>query len=133
MPTFIKSLFEAAKIYFESINIASFNIDTFVNVIKYSLNTGSIASPEQVATILKCYERDLRGYLSLGWHLGVFSYVKRGKDYSYVPTKLAKYILNSCSNTFSPRCREFLSNLFLSWAPLRTLLKFIKLQGKFRV
>lgn len=53
MQSFVRSLFEAAKIYFESKNITSLNLNTFVNVIKYSLSVGSVTSSQCVAKLLR--------------------------------------------------------------------------------
>ena len=133
MPTFIKSLFEAAKVYFESRNIASFSVGEFLKVVKYLLRMGSAIPSKRLATTLGCHQRDLSGYLSLGWHLGVFSLVKQGNTYVYAPTKLAKAILDSCGNGLGTECRELLSYLFLNWAPLRLFLRFVRARGRLRV
>ncbi len=136
---FIDNLFTAAKIYFESKNISMFNLDDFVKIVRFVASSREVSSSDvykSLSSQLRCSERDVSGYLSLGWHLGVFaarlaSDSKGRPRFRYLATRFARTISELCKDAYSRECIEVLRKLFLSWEPLRVLLRFVRFRGRF--
>ncbi len=134
---FIDNLFIAARVYFESKNISVFKLEDFIKVVKFVVDRGTASSSDvyrELHNQLRCSERDVSGYLSLGWHLGIFairSFSKRS-GFKYVATGMAKEIVEQCKDLYSHTCLEALRSLFLRWEPLRVLLRFLRSCGEFR-
>ncbi len=126
---YIDGICEAARIYFESKNISSFDIGEFLAVLKYVVQSGVITSEQAREDLRNIYPRDIDGYLSLAWHLGLLSTVRRGGVFEYRPTKNARIILAACENQRSEDCKAALRMVFRNWAPLKTFLKFAVERG----
>ena len=95
---FITDLFTAGRIYFESKNVASFDINDFINFIKLTTEKKSLSTGEatEIAKALNINTRDVLGYTSLSWHLGILA---TGHGNTYTPTRLAKDIAKNLRET----------------------------------
>jgi hypothetical protein len=127
---FIRGLFLAAVVYYLSRNIASFSLGDFLGVLKVvSLRESMPADAVASALEGRVCRRDVLGYLSLGWHLGLLGYYySRPGGGIYTLSPYGKRVLDTCS-TVGERCRELLKKVFISWPPLKTLLHFFKSTG----
>ena len=129
---FINDIFLAGKIYFESKNIASFKLEDFFKVIKYVYEKGQVEKREALnaLSLMGINKRDISGYLSLGWHTGLFyTYHIAGKEF-YGITRLTRDVIKESLGGSSRRCLEILRNILGMWEPLKTLLRFFKHRGK---
>jgi len=133
---FINNLFIAAKVYFESKNVSVFNLEDFVRIIRFVVDKHMVSSLdvyEALSSTFKIGFRDVSGYLSLAWHLGVLA-LKRNSGSSgfvYIATRTAKELASLCTKLCSNQCLEMLRKLFLKWEPLRILLRFLSSRRKF--
>ncbi|GAB6943281.1 hypothetical protein [Vulcanisaeta sp. JCM 14467] len=95
---FTTDLFTAGRIYFESKNVASFRHQRLHKLHKThhrekSLSTGEAA---EIAKALNINARDVLGYTSLSWHLGILA---TGYGNTYTPIRLAKDIAKNLRKT----------------------------------
>ena len=131
---YVTDLFLAGVIYYQSRNIASFRLADFLKVLRLVAVSGG-ATVGRVSRVLggSVDKRDVSGYLSLGWHLGLLGYSIERSRGVYSITKLGTEILERCSSSMQgvvdERCRDVLRELFSSWVPLRVLLKFFAENG----
>ena len=131
---YVTDLFLAGVIYYQSKNIASFRLADFLKVLRL-VAVSSGVTVGRVSRMLggSVDKRDVSGYLSLGWHLGLLGYsIERGKGV-YSITRLGIEVLEHCSSStqgiVDEKCRDMLRELFSSWVPLRVLLKFFAENG----
>jgi len=134
---FISNLFTAAKIYFESKNISAFKLEDFVKVMRFAACRQVVSSSpvyKSLSNQIKCNPRDVSGYLSLAWHLGILAIHSYDKSsgFTYIATGIARELAELCRDPHSNQCLEMLRKLFLRWEPLRVLLKFLRSRGTFR-
>lgn len=116
--------------YYQSRNIASFDLPSFLEVLKF-VKSSSPTTSYSVREALKnrVHERDVSGYLSLGWHTGLLGYyVDRGRGY-YTITHLGARVLSSCINRGPDACIEELKSVFSSWTPYIVFSEFARIHG----
>lgn len=127
-PRLIDSLFLAAIVYYFSRNVASFRLKDFLEVLKL-VSQKSLSVGEAVSILgSRVHKRDVSGYLSLGWHLGLLGYYSKSGVGVYTLSPYGKKVLEVCSNV-DDECRAVLKKVFSSWLPLRILLQFFKSVG----
>ena len=124
---FIADLFTAGRVYFESRNVAGFDIVSFIKFTRLTLDRGLLSPSDaaDVAGVLGIDVRDVLGYMSLGWHLGILAI---SRSNAYTPTRLAKSISESCMS-INEECLGLLRGVFLRWAPLQVLLRYLSVNG----
>lgn len=126
----------AGKIYFSSYGIAWFDLETFINIIRYIYQSESI-TVDDLDNILPSISRHKFAktrregsfFIRLLWHLGLLvSKDIKGKR-SYVLSSYGKYVVQRVSNSSRDIWPDIIRDVFVKWYPLLVFLRYIGIKG----